>query len=98
MRNANPHKGSGLDEFLEDEGLLAEAEATAIKRVIAWQIAEAMKAQGLKKTTLAQKMGTSRTQVDRLLDASQPGLTLETLSRVADVLGCRIRFELVAAG
>jgi antitoxin HicB len=94
MSKANLHVGSSLNDFLEEEGLLAETEATAIKRVIAWQLAEAMKTRGVKKAALARQMGTSRTQVDRLLDANDPGLTLETLSRAAGVLGCRVRFEL----
>jgi antitoxin HicB len=37
-----------FDDFLEAQGLLAEAEDVAIKRVLAWQIAEGMKAQGMK--------------------------------------------------
>ena len=96
MNQRNIHVGSDFDDFLADEGLLEGASAVAIKRVIAWQIAEAMKARGLSKKTMAEQMHTSRSHLDRLLDADDTGLTLETLSRAAQVLGCRLRVELAA--
>ena len=68
------HVGSRLDDFLEDEGLLAEAEATATKRVIAWQIEQLMDGEGLSKTEMARRMGTSRSALDRLLDPSNPSV------------------------
>jgi DNA-binding Xre family transcriptional regulator len=89
--------GSSFDDYLAQEGLLDSSTAVAIKRVIAWQLAEAMKAQGLSKTAMAQRMRTSRSLLDRLLDGSDPGLTLETLSRAATALGYRVRVELEAA-
>ncbi len=45
--------GGMFDDFLNDEAMLEEATAVALKRVIAWQIAEEMKAQHLTKTALA---------------------------------------------
>ncbi|MBS0567589.1 MAG: XRE family transcriptional regulator [Proteobacteria bacterium] len=89
--------GSNFDDFLADDGMLAEATATAIKRVIAWQIDEAMKAEHITKKELAERMGTSRSQLDRLLDESDAGLTLETLSKAAHALGRQVRVELVEA-
>ena len=96
MNKRNVHVGSDFDEFLTDEGLLEGASAVAIKRVIAWQIAEAMKTRGLSKKAMAELMHTSRSHLDRLLDADDTGLTLETLSRAAQVLGRRLRVELAA--
>lgn len=94
MNKRNIHVGSDFDDFLADEGLLEGASAVAIKRVIAWQIAEAMKARGLSKKAMAEQMHTSRSHLDRLLDADDTGLTLETLSRAAQVLGRRLRVDL----
>jgi ElaB/YqjD/DUF883 family membrane-anchored ribosome-binding protein len=83
------HLGSDLDDLLASEGLLAEAEAVAVKRVIAWQLAQAMQAQGISKTAMARRMHTSRAAVDRLLDPTSPSVTLLTLERAAQVLGRR---------
>lgn len=91
------HIGSQLDDLLREDGVLEEVTAVAIKRVIAWQIAEAMKLQGINKSELAERMHTSRTQLNRVLDGSDTGLTLETLSRAAQALGCRLKVELAAA-
>jgi antitoxin HicB len=79
-----------FDEFLEDQGMLADAEDTAIKRVLAWQIAEAMKKEGLTKTAMATRMKTDRRQLDRLLDPDNPSVTLSTLRRAANALGRRL--------
>ena len=72
----NPHIGSSFDKFLAEDGQLNEATAVAVKRVIAWQIEQAMQAAGLNKSTLAKRMHTSRTVVDRILDSEDTGLTL----------------------
>ena len=90
------HVGSGFDEFLEEEGVLAEAEAAAVKRVIAYQLAQLMKTQNLTKTQLAKRMGTSRSALERLLDPDNASVTLLTLERAARALGKRIRIELAA--
>ncbi|MEI6652987.1 MAG: Fis family transcriptional regulator [Chlorobiaceae bacterium] len=87
--------GSSFDEFLEEEALLDEATAVAVKRVIAWQIAQEMKAQNLTKSSMASKMQTSRAALNRLLDATDTSLTLTTLSSAASVLGKKFRIELV---
>ena len=86
--------GSNFDDFLSEEAMLQEATATAMKRVIAWQIEQEMKAQKLTKTALASKMRTSRAALNRLLDASDTSLTLTTLASAATALGKHIRIEL----
>lgn len=95
--NRNTHIGSSFDDFLAEEDILEEAASIAAKRVIAWQVAEAMKAAKLTKTALARRMNTSRSQLDRVLDETDTGLTLDTLSRTATALGYRIQIELVVA-
>jgi DNA-binding Xre family transcriptional regulator len=92
----NEHIGGNLDDFLDEEGLLAETEAVAIKRVIAFRLKQAMEQQGLSKAELARRMGTSRSALDRLLDSDNPSVTLLTLEKAAKALGQRIRIELAA--
>ena len=91
---SNPHIGSSLEDFLAEEGRLEEATAIASKRVLLWQLEEALKAQGLTKSALAARMGTSRPQVDRLLDPANDRVTLHSLQRVASCVGRRLRIEL----
>lgn len=91
----NPHIGSSLDEILEKDGILAEVNAIAIKRVLAWQVAQAMSNLGLSKTQMASQMRTSRTSLDRLLDPDNTSVTLKTLETAATVLGKRLQIELV---
>lgn len=89
------HIGSSFDDFLKEEKIFDAVQAVAIKRVIAWQLEEAMKAGHITKTQMAQRMKTSRSQLDRLLNPEHSGVTLETLSRAAQVIGRNIRVELV---
>lgn len=91
----NKHVGTTLDEFLAGEGILESAEAHAIKRVIAWQIEEAMKERRLSKSAMAKAMNTSRSQLDRLLDPDNEALTLTTLASAAQALGKHVEFRLV---
>lgn len=91
----NQHMGSNFDDFLLEEGILAETEAIAWKRVIAFQIAQLMAEQNLSKTAMAEQMQTSRAAVDRLLDEKNGAATLQTLEKAAIVLGKRLRIELV---
>ena len=93
----NPHRGSSLDDFLRDEGLYAETSTAAIKEVVAWEIAEAMRTQSVSKAEMARRMGTSRAALDRLLDPENHSVTLQTLSRAARVLGKRLQIELIDA-
>ena len=89
------HLGSDFDDFLRDEKLLEDAEATAAKRVIAFQIAEEMKRVRLTKSELALRMNTSRPVVDRLLDPYNRSVTLATLGRAASAVGKRLKVELM---
>ena len=91
----NPHHGSSLDEFLEQEDLLQDANAKAAKRVLAWQFAEAMRSRNVTKAALARQMKTSRAQLDRLLDPENQSVTLKTLARAAEILGMKVQIELV---
>ncbi len=83
----NPHIGSSLESFLEEAGILEQARMTATKRVLAWRISELMKKQRVSKVTMAKRMRTSRAALDRLLDAENTSVTLQTMGRAAAVLG-----------
>jgi predicted XRE-type DNA-binding protein len=89
------HLGSSLDEFLEEEGLLAQAEAVAVKRALVYQMAQLMEQQRLSKAELARRMNTSRAAVDRLLDPEVGSATLTTLEKAALALGVRLQVSLV---
>lgn len=89
------HSGSSFDEFLREEGVLEEAEAVAIKRVIAWQLRREMQRKRITKKVMAGRLRTSRSQLDRLLDPQYAGVTLGTLSRAAMVLGKRLRVQVI---
>jgi len=84
-----------LDDVLKKEGKLEEFAAVAIKEVLAWQIAEAMKAQNLSRKRLAERMKTSRSQISRLLDPKDGNVTIATLQRAAKIVGRTLRLELV---
>ena len=86
--------GRDFDDFLAEEGMLEEVTAVAVKRVIAWQIEQEMKAQKMTKTAMAKKMRTSRASLNRLLDENDTSLTLTTLAGAAAALGRRIKLEL----
>jgi hypothetical protein len=90
-----PTKLSSVDDFLKQEGRLDEFQAVAIKEVLAWQIEQAMKDKNLSRSTLAQRMKTSRSQVGRLLDPKDGNVTLATLQRAAKMVGRSLRLELV---
>ena len=84
-----------LDDFLDAEGTREAFQAVAIKEVLAWQIEQAMKAQHLSRKALAERMGTSRSQIGRLLDPKDGNVTLLTLQRAAEMIGRKVRLELV---
>ena len=89
--------GSNFDDFLQEESLLESSTAVALKRVIAWQIDQEMKAQKLTKTELAKRMHTSRAALNRLLDENDSSLTLTTLASAAAALGKKVNLQLAAA-
>jgi antitoxin HicB len=103
MKSRNPHIGSAFDDYLEAEDLLTEANEIAIKRVIAWQLQQEITSKQMTKTSVAKAMGTSRAAVvrvasalpNRLLDPENTSITLNTLGKAANVLGKRIKIELI---
>ena len=88
--------GSGFDDFLREEGILDDAEAVAAKRVIAFQIAREMENADISQSELARRMNTSRSAVERLLDPTNPSVTLQTLERAASAVGKRLKIQLTA--
>jgi antitoxin HicB len=89
-RKVANHTGSTFDSFLEEEGIREEVEAVAIKRVLAWQLERAMKAQRMTKQVMAKQLRTSRSQLDRLLDPQNVSVTIATITRAARALGKRV--------
>ena len=88
--------GGSVENWLAEEGLLDNAEAAAIKRVLAWQLAKSMKAGNINKQMLAARMATSRSQLDRLLDPENSAIQLDTIARAARALGKRLEVKLVS--
>src|SRR5215467_456800 len=91
------HTGSTFDSFLEEEGIREEVEAVAVKRVISWQLAEAMKQKKKTKQALAKELNTSRSQLDRLLDPQNIAVSLDTITRAARALGKRLIIRIADA-
>jgi len=94
-KTKNPHIGSSFDDLLKKEGIYEDVQTTAIKRVLAMQLEDAMKERKLTKVEMARRMRTSRVQLDRLLDPENDGVTLATLRRAAAIVGREVRLELV---
>src|SRR5512137_1859147 len=86
----NKHIGSSFHDFLKEEGIHEEATSHAIKRVIAWQLSEAMKAKKISKSEMARRMKTSRTQVERFLDPENDSVQLNTIQKAAAIVGKRL--------
>ena len=95
--SSNPHIGSSFEDFLKEEGIYDEVTTHAVKRVIAWQIARAMREQGITTTEMARRMHTSRPQVVRLLDPDNDKVQLDTVQRAATAVGRKLKIKLVAA-
>ena len=94
-KRKNRHIGGRFDDWLKEEGIYEEATNASIKKVVAWQIQQAMEKQNLTRTEMARRMATSRVQLNRLLDPDNDSVTLGTLSRAATAIGRRLRLELV---
>jgi hypothetical protein len=88
------HLGSSIDDFLKEEGIFEEAQAQAVKEVVAWQLSESMRTNKISKSRMAVLLKTSRTQVDRLLDPRND-ITLSSLQRAAAIVGRRVTIQLV---
>jgi antitoxin HicB len=90
MKAKNKHLGSSFEDFLKDEGIHEEVTTHAVKRVLAWQVSEAMKAEGISKSEMAKRMNTSRSQLERFLDPDNSKVLLETVQRAATAIGKRV--------
>ena len=95
LRKRNKHVGASLDEFLKEEGILAETRAVALKDAIAWQVQQTMQKEKITKVEMARRMRTSRAALDRLLAPGNASVTLQTLTRAARAVGRDLRIELV---
>jgi antitoxin HicB len=91
----NPHIGSTLEDFLREEGIFEDATNYAVKRVLAWQVEQVMREQGITKVEMARRMGTSRAHLNRLLDPENDKVQLDTVQRAAAAIGRKVRMELV---
>jgi hypothetical protein len=89
-RKKTDYSGSTFNSFLDEEGIREEVEATSIKRVVAWQLQQAMREQQKTKQVMAKQLRTSRSQLDRLLDPQNVSVTLDTIARAARALGKRL--------
>ena len=96
-RRRNRHLGSSFDEFLRSEGLYEEVTTLAWKRVLSWEVTEAMKKGGISKSEMAKRMGTSRSQLERLLDPENPNVLLDTVQKAASAVGKRLTIGLTDA-
>lgn len=95
MSTKNPNRGSSFAAFLKEEGTYEATTAMAVKRVLAWQLEQAMAKEQLSKNQMAKRMKTSRSQLDRILDPENANIQLETILKAASVLGREVRLELV---
>jgi antitoxin HicB len=95
MTRRNKHIGSSLDDFLQEEGVLEETRAIALKEAVAWQVQQAMEKEKITKVEMARRMHTSRAALDRLLAPGNASVTLQTLTRAARAIGRELRIELV---
>ena len=92
--SSSPHIGSSLDDMLEKDGTLAEASSVALKRVLVWQIQQAMTQKSLTLADMAKAMKTSPSALDQFLDPGDPSVTLSSIERAANAVGKRLRLEL----
>jgi antitoxin HicB len=94
MVKLNPHHGSDFDDFLKDEGIFEEVQARALKRVLTEQLDDAMQASKISKVAMAQRMATSRSQLDRVLDPANLSVQLDTLIKAANAVGKTVEIKL----
>ena len=93
----NKHLGSSFDDFLAEEGIYEGVTAVAWKRVLAWEVSEAMRKEGISKSEMAKRMKTSRSQLERFLDPDNPSVLLETVQKAAAAIGKRVTIGLIDA-
>ena len=95
MKKKTGRIGSSFEDHLKEQGTLEETTAVAVKRLLAWQLEQAMEKEQLSKNQMAKAMKTSRSQLDRILDPDNDHIRLDTLTAAARVLGRELRLELV---
>jgi antitoxin HicB len=91
---SNPHRGTNFDDFLKEDGIYETVQARALKRALAEQLDDAMQASKISKVTMAQRMSTSRSQLDRVLDPANLSLQLDTLIKAANAVGKTVEIKL----
>jgi antitoxin HicB len=96
-KRRNKHLGTSFDDFLREEGIYEEVTSVAWKRVLSWEVTEAMKKGGITKSEMAKRMKTSRSQLERFLDPENSCVLLETVQKAAAAIGKRITIGLVDA-
>lgn len=94
MPKANPHHGTNFDDSLREDGIFEEVQARALKRALAEQLDDAMHAGNLTKVSMAARMSTSRSQLDRVLDPANLSVQLDTLIRAANAVGKTVEIKL----
>jgi len=94
MRNGNKHRGSSFDDFLREQAIFDAVQAAAVKRALAEAVAEAMEEAKISKVEMARRMGTSRSQLDRVLDPAYTAVQLDTLIKAASAVGRDLRISL----
>ena len=94
----NSRTGSSLEDMLREDGIYEDAKNRAVKSILARKLMQAMEEQNLSKARMAERMETSRSQLDRLLDPDNETVTLETLKRAAGAVGMQIEIELRPIG
>lgn len=91
----NPHRGSDFSDFLTDEGIRPDVEVLALKRVVALELQQILEQEHITKTQLASRMKTSRASLDRILDPTNPSLTVATLGKAAAALGRKVELRFI---
>jgi antitoxin HicB len=94
MAKSNPHRGSNFDDLLKEDGIYETEQARALKRALAQQLDDAMQAGKLSKVAMAQRMATSRSQLDRALDPANLSVQLDTLIKAANAVGKTVEIKL----
>jgi predicted XRE-type DNA-binding protein len=95
MNDENGRIGSSFEAFLKEEGTYEETTAIAVKRVLAWQLKQAMEIRMITKKRMADEMMTSRSQLDRILDPENASVQLDTLFKAAKAVGRKVTIQLV---
>lgn len=90
----NPHIGTSFSDVLDEEGIRKEVMVHATAQILAWHLQQEMAANGISKTAMARRMATSRSQLDRLLDPTNPHVELATIQRAAAAVGRTLHIEL----